>query len=92
MSCNTFCLSRKQFFQPSTSFSLVYEKKKQCKVYNPNTCTSSSNHVLDRKNRILKRFQENNKNNLRNDIFIKSGCEKIKNIPQKGKKISCIFK
>ena len=28
MSCNTFCLSRKQFFQPSTSFSLVYEKKK----------------------------------------------------------------
>ncbi len=67
------CNKKYQTNLPSTSFSLVYEKKKTCNIFKNNNSISQQNYILNKKNYITKR--NINKNEHFNDIFINPNCE-----------------
>jgi hypothetical protein len=67
------CNKRYSSSMPSTSFSLIYEKKKTCNLYKFNTPISQQNYILNRKKYFTKRNQ--NKNEKFDDIFINPNCE-----------------
>ena len=67
------CKKKYQASLPSTSFSLVYDKKKTCNIFKSNTSISQQNYILNRKNYITKRNL--NKNEGFNDIFVNPNCE-----------------